>query len=148
MAFFLMRVCKDFPLECPPLPLIRNGHHTGKNAGPFVPGLSVTYNCEPGYLLLGAKTIHCLSSGDWRQIKGVGIWRGLVGCEGQSRAMWSLLQLSTFQEILPRAQGWNSGVYELDGENMSTPFLCKMYCSLSNEWRQQSSKAWHCVQVV
>lgn len=80
--------------------------------------------------------------------QGGGIWRGLVGCEGQSRAMWSLLQLSTFQEILPRAQGWNSGVYELDGENMSTPFLCKMYCSLSNEWRQQSSKAWHCVQVV
>lgn len=63
-----MRVCKDFPLECPPLPLIRNGHHTGKNAGPFVPGLSVTYNCEPGYLLLGAKTIHCLSSGDWSAV--------------------------------------------------------------------------------
>nr|KAF6394391.1 complement C3d receptor 2 [Rousettus aegyptiacus] len=58
----------DFPLECPPLPLIRNGHHTGKNAGPFVPGLSVTYNCEPGYLLLGAKTIHCLSSGDWSAV--------------------------------------------------------------------------------
>ncbi|XP_039702942.1 complement receptor type 2-like isoform X2 [Pteropus medius] len=62
-------ICEsDFPLECPPLPLIPNGRHTGKNAGPFVPGLSVTYSCEPGYLLLGEKTIRCLSSGDWSAV--------------------------------------------------------------------------------
>lgn len=63
-----MYVYKDFPLECPPLPPITNGHHTGKNAGPFVPGLSVTYSCELGYLLLGEKNIHCLSSGDWSAV--------------------------------------------------------------------------------
>ncbi|XP_051004130.1 complement receptor type 2 [Acomys russatus] len=59
-------VCEsDFPLECPLLPTIPNGHHTGQHAGQFVPGLSVTYSCEPGYLLIGQKTIKCLSSGDW-----------------------------------------------------------------------------------
>lgn len=66
IAFFL--TCKDFPLECPPLPMIPNGHHTGKNVGPFVPGFSVTYSCEPGYLLVGEKTISCLSSGDWSAV--------------------------------------------------------------------------------
>ncbi|XP_015427381.1 PREDICTED: complement receptor type 1-like, partial [Myotis davidii] len=51
----------DFPLECPPLSRIPNGHHTAENVSLFVPGLSVTYSCEPGYLLVGAKTIHCLA---------------------------------------------------------------------------------------
>ena len=60
-----MCVCKDVPLECPPLPRIPNGNHTGNNVGPFVPGLSVNYRCEPGYLLVGDETIRCLSSGDW-----------------------------------------------------------------------------------
>ncbi|XP_008593188.1 PREDICTED: complement receptor type 2-like, partial [Galeopterus variegatus] len=55
----------DFPLECPPLPTIPNGHHTGEAGGVFAPGLSVTYTCEPGYLLHGRKIINCLSSGDW-----------------------------------------------------------------------------------
>ncbi|KAM5202001.1 complement receptor type 2-like isoform 2-T2 [Hipposideros larvatus] len=58
----------DFPLECPPLPMIPNGNHTGKNAGPFISGMSVTYSCEPGYLLVGQKTISCLSSGKWNAI--------------------------------------------------------------------------------
>ncbi|KAM5201999.1 complement receptor type 2 isoform 8-T9 [Hipposideros larvatus] len=58
----------DFPLECPPLPMIPNGNHTGKNAGPFVSGMSVTYSCEPGYLLVGQKTISCLSSGNWNTV--------------------------------------------------------------------------------
>ncbi|KAL2770898.1 complement receptor type 2 isoform 2 precursor [Daubentonia madagascariensis] len=58
----------DFPLECSSLPMIPNGHHTGENVGPIAPGLSVTYSCEPGYLLLGEKTIHCLSSGDWSAV--------------------------------------------------------------------------------
>lgn len=56
---------KDFPLECPSLPTIHNGHHTGQHVDQFVAGLSVTYSCEPGYLLTGKKTIKCLSSGDW-----------------------------------------------------------------------------------
>nr|KAF6315936.1 complement C3d receptor 2 [Pipistrellus kuhlii] len=58
----------DFPLECPPLPMIPNGHHTAEGVGLFVPGLSVTYSCEPGYLLVGEKTIRCLSSGDWSAV--------------------------------------------------------------------------------
>ncbi|XP_006888067.1 PREDICTED: complement receptor type 1-like [Elephantulus edwardii] len=59
-------VCEsDVPLECPSLPRIPNGHHTGENGGPFAPGLSVTYSCEHGYLLHGEKTITCLSTGEW-----------------------------------------------------------------------------------
>ncbi|XP_073904534.1 complement receptor type 2 isoform X2 [Castor canadensis] len=58
----------DFPLECPPLPRIPNGQHTGQNVDRFAPGLSVTYSCEPGYLLAGEKTIKCLSSGNWNSI--------------------------------------------------------------------------------
>jgi complement receptor type 2 len=68
MAFFLLCVYKDFPLECPPLPRIPNGQHTGQNVDRFAPGLSVTYSCEPGYLLAGEKTIKCLSSGNWNSI--------------------------------------------------------------------------------
>ncbi|XP_077013772.1 complement receptor type 2 isoform X2 [Tamandua tetradactyla] len=55
----------DFPLECPTLRRIPNGRHTGEDGGPLAPGSSVTYSCEPGYLLLGEKTINCLSSGAW-----------------------------------------------------------------------------------
>ncbi|XP_049490197.1 complement receptor type 2 isoform X2 [Panthera uncia] len=59
-------ICEsDFPQECPSLPKIPNGHHTGESVGSFAPGLSVTYSCEPGYLLVGEKTIRCLSSGKW-----------------------------------------------------------------------------------
>lgn len=73
-AFFLMCACKDFPQECPSLPKIPNGHHTGESVGSFAPGLSVTYSCEPGYLLVGEKTIRCLSSGKWSA--------ALPGCKG------------------------------------------------------------------
>uniref|UniRef100_A0A8D2DSF2 Complement C3d receptor 2 n=1 Tax=Sciurus vulgaris TaxID=55149 RepID=A0A8D2DSF2_SCIVU len=55
----------DFPLLCPPLPKISNGHHTGQNVAQFAPGLSVTYSCEPGYVLHGEKTIRCLSTRNW-----------------------------------------------------------------------------------
>ncbi|XP_077758389.1 complement receptor type 2 isoform X2 [Canis aureus] len=58
----------DFPLECPPLPMIPNGYHTGEMVESFAPGLSVTYSCEPGYLLVGEKTIRCLSSGKWNAV--------------------------------------------------------------------------------
>ncbi|XP_030878985.1 complement receptor type 1-like isoform X2 [Leptonychotes weddellii] len=58
----------DFPQECPSLPTIPNGSHTGERVGPFAPGLSVTYSCEPGYLLVGEKTIRCLSSGKWSAV--------------------------------------------------------------------------------
>nr|XP_017203310.1 complement receptor type 2 [Oryctolagus cuniculus] len=55
----------NFPLECPPPHQIPHGHHTAGDIGAIVPGLSVTYSCDPGYLLVGEETIKCLSSGDW-----------------------------------------------------------------------------------
>ncbi|XP_050004090.1 complement receptor type 2 [Alexandromys fortis] len=59
-------VCEsNFPRECPSLPTIRNGHRTEQHVAKFVPGLSVTFSCDSGYLLNGQKTIKCLSSGDW-----------------------------------------------------------------------------------
>uniref|UniRef100_A0A2K5CJC9 Complement receptor type 2 n=1 Tax=Aotus nancymaae TaxID=37293 RepID=A0A2K5CJC9_AOTNA len=58
----------DFPLECPALPMIRNGHHTRENVRSIAPGLSVTYSCESGYFLVGEKTINCLSSGEWSAV--------------------------------------------------------------------------------
>ncbi|XP_053464043.1 complement receptor type 2 isoform X2 [Nycticebus coucang] len=58
----------DFPLECLPLPMIPHGHHTGENVGSIAPGLSVTYSCDPGYLLVGEKAIRCLSTGDWSAV--------------------------------------------------------------------------------
>uniref|UniRef100_A0A2R8ZSE6 Complement receptor type 2 n=1 Tax=Pan paniscus TaxID=9597 RepID=A0A2R8ZSE6_PANPA len=57
-----------FPLECPALPMIHNGHHTSENVGSIAPGLSVTYSCESGYLLVGEKIINCLSSGKWSAV--------------------------------------------------------------------------------
>ena len=75
-------MCKDIPLECPSLPTIANGHHTGESVASFAPGLTVTYSCEPGYLLLGENTIHCLSSGDWSAVaptcKGTLNWESSV----------------------------------------------------------------------
>lgn len=68
MNFFLVCLCKDFPLECPSLPTIAHGRHTGEDVASFAPGFSVTYSCEPGYLLLGEKTIRCLSSGNWNAV--------------------------------------------------------------------------------
>ena len=65
MAFSPLCMYKDFPRECPSLPTIHNGHHTEQHVAKFVPGLSVTFSCDSGYLLDGQKTIKCLSSGDW-----------------------------------------------------------------------------------
>ncbi|XP_063096339.1 complement receptor type 2 [Cavia porcellus] len=59
-------ICEsDFPLECPPLPQISNGSHSGKTSDRFAPGSSVTYSCHTGYMLVGPTTITCLSSGYW-----------------------------------------------------------------------------------
>ncbi|XP_044530106.1 complement receptor type 1-like [Gracilinanus agilis] len=51
--------------DCSSPPMILNGRHRNGHSGPVVPGSSVTYSCEPGYLLVGEKTIRCLSSGVW-----------------------------------------------------------------------------------
>ncbi|XP_031824436.1 complement receptor type 2 [Sarcophilus harrisii] len=61
-----MPTCEsDFSLECPSPPTIPNGQPRNGHSGPVAPGLSVTYSCEPGYILVGERTIWCLSSGVW-----------------------------------------------------------------------------------
>uniref|UniRef100_A0A8D2KYG7 Sushi domain-containing protein n=1 Tax=Varanus komodoensis TaxID=61221 RepID=A0A8D2KYG7_VARKO len=45
--------------------LIGNGTHDQKGLEDFPYGSSVTYLCDPGYILIGSATIHCLSSGVW-----------------------------------------------------------------------------------
>ena len=65
MAFSPLCMYKDFPQECPSLPTIDHGHRTERHVAKFIPGLSVTYSCDSGYLLNGKETIKCLSSGDW-----------------------------------------------------------------------------------
>ncbi|XP_074165140.1 complement receptor type 2 isoform X2 [Sminthopsis crassicaudata] len=57
-----MPICES---ECPSPPIIPNGQPRNGHSGPVAPGLSVTYSCEPGYILVGERTIHCLSSGVW-----------------------------------------------------------------------------------
>lgn len=71
--------------------MILNGHHTGNNAGPAAPGVSVTYSCDPGYLLNGEKTIRCLSTGDWSAV--------IPTCEGMLNLLsilrvWAILLLA------------------------------------------------------
>lgn len=92
MTFFLMRVCKDISLECPSLPTIANGYHTGESVDSFAPGLSVTYSCEPGYLLLGEKTIRCLSSGDWSAVAPT--CKGTLNLQSMLR-IWATMLLAT-----------------------------------------------------
>ncbi|KAK7796290.1 hypothetical protein U0070_008289 [Myodes glareolus] len=69
MAFSPLCMYKDFPQECPSLPTIDHGHRTERHVAKFIPGLSVTYSCNSGYLLNGKETIKCLSSGDWDEAK-------------------------------------------------------------------------------
>ncbi|XP_012590417.1 PREDICTED: complement receptor type 2, partial [Condylura cristata] len=56
---------QDVPLECPPLPAVPHGRHSAQGVGTFVPGLAVTYSCDPGFLPNGSATVRCLSSGHW-----------------------------------------------------------------------------------
>ncbi|NXH95537.1 CR2 protein, partial [Pachycephala philippinensis] len=50
---------------CPPPPNIRNGQHNSKDVREFIPGMSVKYHCDPGYVLTGKTTVSCLPSGSW-----------------------------------------------------------------------------------
>lgn len=58
-----------FPLlavpPCPSPPVIRNGQHDSGGVTEFIPGMSVKYHCDPGYVLTGKTTVSCLSSGVW-----------------------------------------------------------------------------------
>ncbi|XP_010019535.1 PREDICTED: complement receptor type 1-like, partial [Nestor notabilis] len=52
-------------LQCPSPPNIKNGHHDSKDVKVFVPGVSVKYYCDTGYVLTGKTTVSCLTSGTW-----------------------------------------------------------------------------------
>lgn len=58
-----------FPLlavpPCPSPPAIRNGHHDSRGVQEFIPGVSVKYHCQPGYVLTGKSTVSCLPPGVW-----------------------------------------------------------------------------------
>lgn len=57
----------SFLLEswCPFPPSIANGKHNGLALQMFTFEMSVTYSCEPGYLLIGKASIFCGPSGNW-----------------------------------------------------------------------------------
>ncbi|EPY72744.1 hypothetical protein CB1_090937001 [Camelus ferus] len=52
-------------ISCDPPPLVKNGRNS-YYSGPAP--LNTVVSCEPGYLLLGEKTIRCLSSGVWSAV--------------------------------------------------------------------------------
>lgn len=52
-------------LQCPSPPTIKNGQHSSKDVAVFIPGTSVKYECDPGYVLTGKTTVSCLPSGTW-----------------------------------------------------------------------------------
>uniref|UniRef100_A0A671G1S3 Sushi domain-containing protein n=1 Tax=Rhinolophus ferrumequinum TaxID=59479 RepID=A0A671G1S3_RHIFE len=54
-------------IACPHPPTIRNGHHIGRDAPPYLPGMRVSYTCDPGYLLVGKAFIFCTHKGTWSQ---------------------------------------------------------------------------------
>ncbi|NXX17187.1 CR2 protein, partial [Podargus strigoides] len=52
-------------LQCPSPPNIKNGQHESKGVTVFIPGMSVKYSCDPGYVLTRKTTVSCLTSGTW-----------------------------------------------------------------------------------
>ncbi|XP_059001267.1 complement receptor type 1 isoform X1 [Mustela lutreola] len=55
------------PAECPHLPKIHNGYYLERPASPYLPGMTVNYTCDPGYLLVGRAFIFCTNQGTWSQ---------------------------------------------------------------------------------
>ncbi|XP_037680743.1 complement receptor type 1 isoform X2 [Choloepus didactylus] len=58
---------RSVPTACPHPPKIPNGHHLGR-ASPYLPGMTVNYICDPGYLLVGKAFIFCTDQGIWSQL--------------------------------------------------------------------------------
>uniref|UniRef100_A0A8C2TXV2 Sushi domain-containing protein n=1 Tax=Coturnix japonica TaxID=93934 RepID=A0A8C2TXV2_COTJA len=52
-------------LRCPSPPNITHGQYSREDVKVFVPGTSVRYSCDPGYVLTGKTTVTCLTSGVW-----------------------------------------------------------------------------------
>ncbi|KAF7253689.1 Complement receptor type 2 [Varanus komodoensis] len=78
-SFIYLNAVFDLLSRCPAPPEISNGKNDGKTLEDFPYGSFVTYHCEPGYILTGATTMHCLSSGTWD---------GLVPQCTRSKCMW------------------------------------------------------------
>ncbi|XP_036090350.1 complement receptor type 1 [Rousettus aegyptiacus] len=55
------------PAACSHPPKIRNGHHIGRHTSPYLPGMTVSYACDPGYLLVGNAFIFCTHESTWSQ---------------------------------------------------------------------------------
>uniref|UniRef100_A0A8C2TWT3 Sushi domain-containing protein n=1 Tax=Coturnix japonica TaxID=93934 RepID=A0A8C2TWT3_COTJA len=53
------------PDLCPSPPNITHGQYSREDVKVFVPGTSVRYSCDPGYVLTGKTTVTCLTSGVW-----------------------------------------------------------------------------------
>ncbi|XP_077190956.1 complement receptor type 2 isoform X2 [Paroedura picta] len=51
--------------QCHRPPDIQHGIHSNQEAAVFTSGMFVKYTCEPGYTLIGEKTIYCTQSGTW-----------------------------------------------------------------------------------
>ncbi|XP_012872795.1 PREDICTED: complement receptor type 1-like isoform X2 [Dipodomys ordii] len=50
---------------CPHPPTIQNGHHIGDYTSSYLPGMKVSYICDPGYLLVGRGFIFCTHQRTW-----------------------------------------------------------------------------------
>lgn len=51
--------------QCSPPPAIANGRHSGQALAVFTSGTSVSYTCDPGYVLVGEAHLNCTSAGAW-----------------------------------------------------------------------------------
>ncbi|KAM5294295.1 complement receptor type 1 isoform 1-T2 [Glossophaga mutica] len=52
---------------CPPPHKMHNGHYAGGDTSPYLPGMTLNYICDPGYLLVGKAYIFCTHEGTWSQ---------------------------------------------------------------------------------
>ncbi|NWU62832.1 CR2 protein, partial [Pterocles burchelli] len=61
-----MRFCPLPPeSQCSRPPAIANGWHSGRDTVVFTSGMSVSYACDPGYVLVGEAELNCTPSGAW-----------------------------------------------------------------------------------
>ncbi|EOB07041.1 Complement receptor type 2, partial [Anas platyrhynchos] len=51
--------------QCPPPPDIANGKHSGQGLAVFTSDMSVSYSCDPGFVLVGEAHLNCTSAGAW-----------------------------------------------------------------------------------
>ncbi|XP_054836402.1 complement receptor type 1 [Eublepharis macularius] len=51
--------------QCQRPPNIQHGSHSNLESAVFANGMFVRYKCDPGYTLIGEKTIYCTTSGTW-----------------------------------------------------------------------------------